>query len=51
MRTRHARQDSRWETKTLAVPLSQLRPTAAADKQTRQAVGDWHYWVRMGYQF
>jgi hypothetical protein len=41
----------RWETKVLAVPLSQLHPTAAADKRTRQAVGDWHYWVKMGYQF
>ncbi len=35
----------------LAVPLSQLRPTAAADDDTRQAVGDWHYWVAMGYEY
>ena len=41
----------RWEIKALAVPLSQLHATAAADKQTHQAVADWHYWVKMGYQF
>jgi hypothetical protein len=35
----------------LAVPLSQLTVGNAADKQTRQAVEDWHYWVQMGYQF
>ncbi|MGH7230303.1 MAG: calcium-binding protein [Nitrospiraceae bacterium] len=41
----------RWEKKALAVPLSQLKPTAATDKQTQQAVEDWLYWVKMGYQF
>ena len=41
----------RWEKKGLAVPLSQLKPTAATDKQTHQAVEDWRYWVKMGYQF
>lgn len=35
----------------LAVPLSQLKPTGDADEQTLQAVEDWHYWVRMGYEF
>lgn len=34
----------------LGVPLSQLKPVAA-DKQTVQAIEDWHYWVRQGYQF
>jgi hypothetical protein len=35
----------------LAVPLSQLKPIRDTDEQTKQAVDDWHYWVRMGYEF
>ncbi len=41
----------RWQKEDLAVPLSQLKPISATDKQTQQAVEDWHYWVKMGYQF
>lgn len=41
----------RWERGALAVPLSQLKPTSDTDEQTRQAVEDWHYWVKMGYEF
>jgi hypothetical protein len=41
----------RWEKDGLAVPLSQLKPCSDTDDQTTQAVADWHYWVRMGYQF
>jgi Calcium binding len=41
----------RWEKEGLAVPLSQLKPIAATDNETQQAVEDWHYWVKMGYQF
>lgn len=40
-----------WDNGSLAVPLSQLKPISNTDKATRQAVEDWHYWVRMGYQF
>jgi len=40
----------RWQERTLAVPLSQLK-AVRVDGTTRQAVGDWHYWVRWGYQF
>jgi len=40
-----------WERDGLAVPLSQLTPINSTDKQTKQAVEDWHYWVRMGYEF
>lgn len=40
----------KWENRALAVPLMQLQP-AGADKSTQQAVGDWHYWVRQGYEF
>ncbi|HAM51207.1 MAG TPA: calcium-binding protein [Nitrospiraceae bacterium] len=39
-----------WQKRSLAVPLGQLNPTEA-DKQTRQAVSDWHYWVNRGYEF
>lgn len=38
-----------WEERGLAVPLAQLQPIHA-DTQTREAVDDWLYWVRMGYQ-
>jgi hypothetical protein len=41
----------RWEKEGLAVPLSQLKPITSTDKETRQAVEDWHYWVQMGYEF
>jgi len=39
-----------WEDRSLAVPLAQLK-TTQADKVTRQAVEDWHYWVDQGYEF
>ena len=39
-----------WEDRTLALPLAQLK-TTQADKATRQAVEDWHYWVAQGYEF
>lgn len=40
-----------WEHKrTLAVPLSQLK-VVHGDKETQQAVENWHYWVEMGYEF
>jgi hypothetical protein len=41
----------RWERDGLGVPLSQLKPSSHADKQTMQAVEDWHYWVKQGHQF
>ncbi|MDI6773504.1 MAG: calcium-binding protein [bacterium] len=41
----------RWEKDGLAVPLAQLKPISATQKQTKQAVEDWHYWVKMGYEF
>ena len=39
-----------WQEDTLSVPLSQLAPIKA-HKATEEAVGDWHYWVEMGYGF
>ena len=40
----------RWEKEGLAVPLSQLKPFAV-NAETKQAVEDWHYWVKQGYRF
>ena len=34
----------------VAVPLVQLHPVKAT-KATVEAIGDWHYWKRMGYEF
>ena len=34
----------------LAVPLAQLE-CKSPDKETCQAVADWHYWVARGYEF
>jgi len=41
----------RRERRPLAVPLSQLKPIAHTDADTKQAVADWHYWVEQGYEF
>jgi hypothetical protein len=41
----------RWERDGLAVPLSQLTPISTTATQAKEAVGDWHYWVQMGYHF
>jgi hypothetical protein len=35
----------------LGVPLSQLKPIADADEETKEAVADCHYWVEQGYEF
>ena len=40
-----------WERRRLSVPLSQLEAAGHVDGQTRQAIADWHYWVRRGYEF
>jgi len=39
-----------WDNGELAVPLSQLTPIHA-DKKTREAIEDWHYWIKKGYRF
>jgi hypothetical protein len=41
--------DIRWEKSRLAVPLSQLK-AVAVDDETKEAMGDWHYWVARGYE-
>jgi hypothetical protein len=41
---------TRLEGRTFAVPLSQLKPVAKTDKDTKEAIEDWHYWVNRGYE-
>jgi hypothetical protein len=40
----------RWCGREMGVPLSQLE-VIGADGRTKEAIGDWHYWVDRGYQF
>jgi len=40
----------RWESRNLAIPLSQLTPLDA-EESTAEAIADWHYWVAQGYCF
>ena len=40
----------RWQSRSLAVPLSQLAAIDASES-TAEAIGDWHYWVAQGYTF
>ncbi len=40
-----------WEKDGLGVPLSQLLPIDSTDDETIEAVEDWHYWVKVGYEF
>ena len=39
-----------WEKDGLAVPLNQLE-VIHGDIETKEAVLDWHYWVKRGYSF
>ncbi len=38
----------RWQGRKMAVPLSQLG-ALDPDESTKEAIGDWHYWVTQGY--
>lgn len=40
----------RFASRKVGVPLDQLEPRGS-DEGTREAVEDWRYWVRMGYEF
>jgi len=40
----------RCEGRNLAVPLAQLEPIQT-DKATQEAIKDWHYWLKQGYEF
>src|SRR5438270_13250746 len=39
----------RWKQRQLAVPLMQLAGIQV-DEETQQAIEDWHYWVKQGYE-
>ena len=39
----------RWHGRTFGVPLAQM-VGLSVDDQTREAIGDWHYWIDRGYQ-
>ena len=39
-----------WGKRDLAVPLSQLEVTHGEDK-SKEAVEDWRYWAKKGYEF
>jgi len=41
--------ETRWQRRTLAIPLSQLKPIVEADEDTTEAIEDWHYWIDQGY--
>jgi hypothetical protein len=41
---------TRWKSRNIAVPLSQLK-AIDVDESTTQAIEDWHYWVAQGYCF
>jgi Calcium binding len=38
----------RWQGRKMAVPLFQLG-AIDPDESTKEAIGDWHYWVAQGY--
>jgi hypothetical protein len=40
---------TRWERRSLAVPLAQLQGVAV-DEPIRQVIEDWQYWVAQGYE-
>jgi hypothetical protein len=40
---------TRWRPHELAIPLMQV-VGISADKETQQAIEDWHYWVNQGYE-
>jgi hypothetical protein len=38
-----------WDGRRLGVPLSQLKPEVRTDRDTKEAIADWHYWVDHEY--
>jgi len=39
-----------YERRILAIPLSQIAPVAGTEKEMREAIEDWHYWIGQGYE-
>ena len=42
--------ETRSERRTLAIPLSQIEHIAMTDKNMKEAIEDWHYWVKQDYE-
>jgi hypothetical protein len=42
---------TRWDRRTLAIPLAQIQPIAATSADTKEAIADWQYWLGQGYEF
>jgi len=40
----------KWQGREMGIPLAQIKPLNV-DKNTIEAIEDWHYWVTMGYMF
>ena len=40
----------KWQGREMGIPLAQIKPLKV-DKDTKEAIEDWHYWVTMGYMF
>jgi hypothetical protein len=43
--------ETKWAPRNLAIPLSQIKPISDTEEEIREAVADWHYWVKQGYEF
>jgi len=43
--------ETRWDRRTLAIPLAQIQPIAMTNADTKEAIADWHYWLGQGYEF
>ncbi len=39
-----------WKKRQIAIPLMQLEGVQV-DDETQQAIEDWHYWMKRGYEF
>ena len=39
-----------WQGREMGIPLAQIKPLKV-NKDTKEAIEDWHYWVMMGYMF
>ena len=40
-----------WQGREFAVPLAQLEVIEEVEEETKEAFGDWQYWVARGYQY
>ena len=40
----------KWQDRELGIPLEKIKPLKV-DKETKEAIEDWHYWMEMAYMF